>query len=146
MAPKATYTNPGFTNIAPYSTPLQARISAKFCVAAALLGRPIHEYGYYANTADPEVLALADKIDLAEDIQDKERVQLEVVYDGTAHCMRAAEAETLRPTADKIVAKFRRIAADSLGSRTDSVLDAVLHLESMQNIRELTDQLRPEKS
>jgi 2-methylcitrate dehydratase PrpD len=143
--PRATYTNPGLLNVAPYATPLQARISAKFTVAAALLGRPIHEHDFYANTGDPDVLALSHKIDLEENREDNESAYMQIVCDGKTYDVAGTEAETLRPTTEKIIAKFKRLTANFLGTQADAVLDAVLHLDSIRDIREVTDLLRAEK-
>jgi 2-methylcitrate dehydratase PrpD len=142
LAPHSTYTNPGFQNVAPFKTPLHARISARFCTAAALLGKPIDQYGFYANTTDPEVLALAEKIDLLEPTADVEHVYMEIIYDGEKHRLAGVEMETLLPTTEKVVAKFTRLTADFFGAGVDQVLDTILNLERVTRIRELTDQLR----
>ncbi len=143
LAPEAAYTNPGYRNVAPYRTNLQARVSARFCTAAALLRKPVESHDFYEQSrSDPQILALAEKIDLVEPTNDTERVALEVIHDGERLYMTATQAETMRPTMDKIVSKFRRLTADFLGKRTDQVIDTVLGLERIKNIRELTDQLR----
>lgn len=142
QAPDATYTNPGFQNVAPFKTPLHARISARFCTAAALLGRPIDQYGFYASTTDPDVLALAEKIDLLEPTADIEYVHMEIICDGEKHRLAGVEMETLLPTTEKVVAKFRRLTAEFLDKRADQVLDTILNLERLTKIRDLTDQLR----
>lgn len=144
QAPDATYTNPGFQNVAPFSSPLQARISARFTVAAALLGKPIEQYGFYANTAEPEVLALADRIDLVEPSADTdaERVFLEIVYDGKTHRLEGVEMETMLPTTEKVVAKFKRLTEEYFGKRTSHIVDLILNIERVSRLRELTEFLR----
>lgn len=141
-APQATYTNPGFRNVAPYRTQLQARVSARFCTAAALLGKPVESHEFYDHPTDPEVLALAEKIELLEPSNDTERVFLEVVHDGRKLDAVGVEVDTMRPTTEKIVSKFRRLAGGFLGQRTDAVIDLVLNLERAKSVRALTDQLR----
>jgi 2-methylcitrate dehydratase PrpD len=142
QAPEATYTNPGFQNIAPFGTPLQARISARFCTAAALLGKPIDQYGFYANTIEPEVLTLAGRIDLLEPAEDTERVYLEILYDGVVHRLTGVEMETMLPTTAKVVAKFKRLTGDFFGKRLDQVLEMILNLDRVTEVRELSDLLR----
>lgn len=142
QAPDATYTNPGYQNSAPFKTPLDARISAKFCTAAALLGKPIDQHAFYANTTEPQVLALAEKIDLLKPTEDTEHVFMEIIYDGEKYRLTGVELETMLPTTEKIVAKFKRLTADFFGKRMDQVIDTVLNLDRVAQIRELTDQLR----
>jgi 2-methylcitrate dehydratase PrpD len=142
QAPDATYTNPGFQNVAPFKSPLHARISAKFCTAAALLAKPIDEYGFYANTTDPEVLALAEKIDLLKPSTDIEHVYMEIIYDGEKHRLAGVEMETMLPTTEKVAAKFTRLTTEFFGKRVDRVRDTILNLDRVARIRELTDQLR----
>jgi 2-methylcitrate dehydratase PrpD len=142
QAPDATYTNPGFQNAAPFSTPLQARISARFCTAAALLGKPIDQYDFYLNVTEPEVLALADKINLLEPTGDTEQVHLEILYDGEMHRLTGVEMETLLPTTAKVVAKFKHLTIDFFGGRMGQVLNTVLNLDRVAQIRELTDLLQ----
>jgi len=141
-APEANFTNPGYRNVAPYDTELQARVSARFCTSAALLRKPIESHAFYENTSDQAILALADKIDLISHSNDTERVDLEVIHDGEYLTITGVDGETLRPTINKIVAKFRRLTIDFLGKRTDQVIDTVLNLERVKNIRELTDLLQ----
>jgi 2-methylcitrate dehydratase PrpD len=145
-APLATFTNPGYTNTAPFGTPLQARISARFCVAAALLGRPVDEYKFYEHTDDADVLALAGKIELIEPPERTptagDEVRLDIVAAGkTYHCA-GVEMDMLRPSTERVVAKFRRLAEPALGKGTEQVLDRVFNLEALAHIRQLTDALR----
>jgi 2-methylcitrate dehydratase PrpD len=144
-APQATYTNPGFKNVAPFATQLQAHISARFCTAAALLGKPLESQALYQCTSDPDVLTLAEKIELLEPSDDTERVYLEVTYDGTTLCKTGMEMDTMRPSLEKAIAKFRRLTADLPGARSGQLIDTVLNLERVKHIRELTDQLQGAK-
>ena len=143
-APELTYTNPGFTNVAPFRTHLQAVVSSRFCVAAALLGRPVGEYAFYdSNREDAEVLALAARVELRRgEPEAGDRIELEVVHGGRTLAIRGMENETLKPAKDKIVAKFHRLAGGFLGSRTDPVLDMVMSLETLANVRMLTAKLK----
>jgi 2-methylcitrate dehydratase PrpD len=141
-APKDTFENPGFQNIAPYGNQLQARTSASFCTAAALLGKPVDEHDFYDRTTDPEVLALAAKVELLPPSADTERVTVQVVCGAETFEISALQMEMLRPTTEKIVAKFRRLAAPAFGDNADRVIDTVMHLEQVTHIAELTELLR----
>ena len=55
------------------------------------------------------------------------------------------EREILHPSQEKVVAKFKRLASGFLGTKTEKIIDQVLHLERIKKISELTDQLRPDK-
>jgi 2-methylcitrate dehydratase PrpD len=144
-APWLTLTNPGYTNVAPHQTPLKARISARFTVAAALLGRPVDEYAYYENTSDADVLALSDRIDLLDPAEGQDgRVDLEVVCAGASHRISGLEMDSLTPTTDKIIAKFRRLTAGHMpAEKSEALLNMVLTLEDLPHIGALTALLRP---
>lgn len=143
-APDLTYTNPGFTNVAPFKTHLQAVVSARFCTAAALLGKAVESHELYDQLEDREVLALAGKIELDLRPTDRERIDIEVTQrDGTV-CAGGIEHDTLFPTKDKILAKFRRLTSTLLVD-TEKVISTVMELESVDDIRVLTDLLRTER-
>jgi hypothetical protein len=138
-APLATLTNPGYQNVAPYETPLKARISARFTVAAALLGRPVDEYSYYENKSDPQVIALEKQIHLLDPAGDQNgRVDLEVMCGGVAYRLSGLEMDSLRPTTEKIVAKFQRLTAHLPAAQAERILQMVMSLEDIPDIAELT--------
>ncbi|SAI74485.1 catabolic enzyme [Bordetella ansorpii] len=140
----ATFTNPGFTNVAPYASALHARISARFCVAAALLGRPIDEYGYYENLRDEGVLTLADRIELGRDSQLEDEVVVDIATkDGRRLRMTGSEGETMKPSMEKTEIKFRRIAAPACHGRAEQIIDMVNQLEHIGDVNDLTALLRP---
>lgn len=144
-SPELTHTNPGFTNAAPYETHLQAVVSARFCTAAALLGRPVEEHDFYDRLGDAEVLALAEKIELRPRPRDAERVEIEVVQRGGRLKAVGIENDTLRPTPDKVIAKFRRLTANVEGLDRDAVVETVLRLDQVTRIRDLVGLLTPGK-
>jgi 2-methylcitrate dehydratase PrpD len=144
-APWLTLTNPGYTNVAPYQTPLKARISARFTVAAALLGRPVDEYAYYDQTSDAQVLALSDKIVLLDPAPDQDgRVDLEVICAGSAYQVSGLEMDSLTPTTEKIVAKFRRLTAHLPGDRGEQLLQMILALDDVRHVSDLAALWRSE--
>lgn len=141
-SPEATHTNPGFTNVAPYRTHLQAVVSARFCTAAALLGRPVESHEYYDELADEEVLALAEKIELRAQDRDRERVEIEVRQrDGKVHAG-GIENDTLFPTHEKVTAKFRRLAGEVPGLDAERVIESVMALDRAPDVHALMALLR----
>jgi 2-methylcitrate dehydratase PrpD len=139
-APLATLTNPGYQNVAPFATQLQARISVRFTVAAALLGRPVERYDYYDATDDAQVLALAQRIDLLEP-QSETQVCVEVEADRTYE-LRGEEMDHLRPSLEKTVAKYRRLTDGLPAGTRDDLLDALLHVEEAPDVSRMTRLLR----
>lgn len=143
-APDLTYTNPGFLNDKPYKTHLQAAISARFCTAAALLGKPVETYALYDQLDEPEVLALAEKIELVNRPGDRDRLDLEVVQKNATFRASGVEHDTLFPSKDKVLAKFRRLTGP-LPIDTEKVVAVMMELEKVDDIRVLTDLLRTSK-
>jgi 2-methylcitrate dehydratase PrpD len=138
-----TYTNPGFTNRPPYESSLQARVSARFCIAAALLGRSIDQFDFYENYADPEVLELGERIDLVLDRERKDTVTVAIEHDGEQLSIEGSEGATLRPTREKVIAKYRRLAVPVLGRQVAAdVEERVLSLEHLTDLHDLTTPLR----
>ncbi len=143
VSPELTHTNPGFTNVAPFRTHLQAVVSARFCTAAALLGKPVEEHDFYDRLEDPEVLALARKIELEPHPSDTERVAIEVDTPGGVVRAEGIENDTLRPSNDKIVAKFHRLAGAVPAGVRERIVETVMRLEQVTDIRELVSLLSP---
>ena len=138
-APEATYTNPGFTNPGPIRNQLPIVVGPRHCTAAALLGRPVEQYDFYDRLDDEPVNALAARIELRiGDPARGDEVVVEVRHRGRVLRAAGAECETLRPSADKVIAKFRRLT-DRLGPpQVDRLLDAVLSLDRLDSVRTLT--------
>lgn len=142
-SPELTHANPGFTNVAPFRTHLQAVVSARFCTAAALLGKPVEEHDFYDRLEDPEVLALAEKIELEPHPTDTERVAIEVRTAGGVLRADGIENDTLRPSNEKIVAKFHRLAGAVPASVRERIVGTVMGLEREDGIRGLMALLSP---
>jgi hypothetical protein len=108
-----------------------------------LLGKPIDDFNFYDDVGDCEVIAMAERIDLTRDVARSDQVSIVIeTNDGRKLSIDGSEGETLHPTESKIIAKFRRVAGPVLGARTDDVLDAVMALEKLPRIRDLTARLR----
>jgi len=138
-----TYTNPGFTNQAPFGSALQARVSARFCVAAALLGRPIDDFGLYDHFDDPGILALMDRIDLELDPAGGDSVTVAIDLGRDVVRARATEGEALAPSEQKITEKFRRLATGNPDIEHKGIEWNVMGLDQLDDVRDLTRQLRP---
>ena len=136
-SPELTHTNPGFTNVAPYQTHLQAVVSARFCTAAALLGRPVEDYDYYDELQDPELLHLAEKIELRMREHDTDTVDVEVFQTDGVIRASGTENETLFPSLDKVIEKFFRITSDLPGLDRDRIVETVMTLDQVADIQEL---------
>lgn len=141
-SPELTHTNPGFINEGPYETHLQAVVSARFCTAAALLGRAVEDYDYYDNVGDPEVIALGKKIELRMRTTDRHRVDVEVIQGNGVLRASGIETETLFPTADKVIAKFMRITKHLDWLERDRIVETVLALDQLAEIGSLTALLK----
>ena len=140
-APVATLTNPGYQNVAPFSTALQARISARFTIAAAILGRPVETYKYFDQVHDVGVLELASRIELMEPGDDAS-VWVEVHSQGKAYEASANEMDHLRPSLEKTITKFERLTADLPSDRAVLLLKTILNLDRLPSIASLSSQLR----
>ncbi len=140
-APLETLTNPGYQNVAPFASQLQARISVRFCVAAALLGRPVDTYAYFDQLDDAQVLALAERIDLLPP-EDTRSVFVEVLHDGKSYSEEGFEMDHLLPSQEKIIAKFRHLTAGLPAGLSEKLLDSVMNLEKLPGLRSVTALLR----
>ena len=136
-SPELTHTNPGFTNVAPYQTHLQAVVSARFCTAAALLGRPVEDYDYYDELQDPELLQLAEKIELRMSEHNDDTVDVEVYQTDGVLRASGTENETLFPSLDKVIAKFFRITSGLPGLKRDQIVETVMALDRVADIEDL---------
>ena len=142
-APLATLTNPGYQNVAPFATQLQARISARFTVAATLLGRPVGSYKYFDQVDDAEVLALAERIELLPPGESMEEVRVEVqCTDGRSFDTTGLEMDHLMPSPERTMAKYRRLTDGLPAAPVQRLLDTVMALEHLADVRALGAQLR----
>lgn len=130
----------------PFATPIQALMSMQFCAAAAILGRPINTPWFIAEHCDdPEVAEVAAKVQLV--CEEGRSVPRFEVYTRDGRTLVAEEPTPDRsihiPTTATMQQKFRTLAANALGeAATEEVIDLVLNLDSLHDIRELTAKLR----
>jgi hypothetical protein len=89
--------SPRVDQLPPYGSMLQAQMAARFTAAAALLGRPVDDVGYFANAmndAEALALALAARIDLRESPDNS--VSLEMgLREGSTRVIRSSSSQGL---------------------------------------------------
>jgi 2-methylcitrate dehydratase PrpD len=135
--------SPGVSREGSFPNMLAAQMSARFTAAAALLGKPVDNPGFFAeNHANPEIESLTRRIDL-EPTQDgsvsvriKLRGEPEMVLDGD-------KSRVLFPSDDEIRARFLKRAMPVLDRSTESVADSIASLETLGRVRTLSAALAP---
>ena len=134
--------SPGVAASGPYDTMLQRQMSARYSVAAALLGRPVDDPRYFANPVpDDEVLGLAGKVDL--EVSEDDEVQIALTLSGgESASLTGRRAEILFPDAATIRSRFLVRVASVLGDDSASrVLDIASRLRDVRDAAVLTGAL-----
>lgn len=134
---------PGTDYAGPFQTNTHAALSAQFCGAAALLGRPVHQYELYIHQhSDPEIYTLAQKIKVAGE-ENREIIRIEVTCrDGKEYSMEGSGEEVLIPTDEHVRTKFRRNTSHIIGEKSaNEIINVVSDLDKCGSIRELTEML-----
>ena len=129
----------------PFANHFQAGMSLQFCAAATILGRPVTSFRFYAESyGDPEVAELVKKVELlCEEGRTKPRFEV-YTQDGKLY---VSEEETIdraihTPTRKNMEQKFRALASESRsGGRIEQIIDMVMNLEQLDDLRELTARL-----
>lgn len=109
--------SPGVASSGPYTTMLQRQMSARFSVAAALLGRKVDDPRYFASAdSDSEAERLAEQVELATSVSDV--VQIEVTLAGTPEPLRLAgrRDSILFPGAAEVRQRFVGRVSSVIGS------------------------------
>ena len=134
--------SPGVAQSPPYASMLQLQMAARFTTAAALLGRPVDEVGYFANAlSDAEAMALAGRIMLEESSDTGISIEI-TMSDGTRNLFPSDSSDGLYPSTQTIIDRFSRRAKFALGEHTQQVIGLVRDLESVSDVRTLTVLLR----
>lgn len=131
---------PGSDVPPPYQSMFQAQMSAQFCLAAALLGKPVADpLFYFQHYDDPDIAALAKKIELVgEADRGTYQLRLEVyLRGGGQEVIEEDRSARLRPTLEETVQRFQALAGGALGARTQAVLEQALNLEVAPNLTTL---------
>jgi 2-methylcitrate dehydratase PrpD len=125
--------SPGVATSGPYLTMLQRQMSARFSVAAALLGREVDDPRYFASASDDtEVLDLAARVELIPSTADV--VELEVRVSGGRESLRLAgrRESILFPDSTEVRERFTSRVTSVIGSRAAtsalSAIDSILDL------------------
>jgi 2-methylcitrate dehydratase PrpD len=137
------YDVPGVMAAPPYHDQLQAQMSAKFTVCAALLGRPVTETRYFRESfGDPEVEQVARKTSLLVNETGEDKVTVEVVLkDGRTILMRSDDVVDMGWEKD-MRARFKRLASAKLRETAHTVCEVVETLETEPDIGRLMQLLR----
>ena len=134
---------PGTNYPGPFTTRFQATMSAQFCIAAAFSGKPVMSYSFYdTGYDDSEVSELVKKVELVGE-KGRNNIRIEVtLLDGKQYSVEGGGEEILTPDVDRTKVKFQNLACDFLGKKKmDRVIDMILNLDKLENIKELTRQL-----
>lgn len=140
-------TGAGNNSAGPFANQFQAQMSTQFCLAAALLGKPVEKPDFFVNHyQDPEVLALAEKVELAaEKGRDWLNPRIEVVLKGGAADYIEGDCRPeLVPDWQSAERNFMNHSVALLGrARAAGVVDAVRNLERLSNVVSFTSLLSP---
>jgi 2-methylcitrate dehydratase PrpD len=130
--------SPGVDQPPPYGSMLQAQMAARFTAAAALLGRPVEDVGYFATaTEDAEAMALAARIELRESADESVALELRL-SGGPVQVFRSSSSAGLFPSSEVITERFRKRAEDAIGDRAALAAKLIEQIESIDDVRELT--------
>jgi 2-methylcitrate dehydratase PrpD len=133
--------SPGVDQRPPYGSMLQAQMAARFTAAAALLGRPVDDVGYFVDAMnDAEAVALAGRIDLVESPDDSVLLELEL-REGAKRVFGSSSSQGLYPSWDVLLARFRTRAEAAIGDRAPLAVALIEQVESIDDVRQLTDLL-----
>lgn len=132
----------GHNYTGPFTSRIQAVVSAQFLTASALLDKPVASHTFFDNYNDPEVVELTKKIELVgEKGRDSTTVEV-TLRDGRQYSIQSSGVEVIVPTANRIMAKFDHIASAVLGKeKAGKISNIVSNLDTVNNIRQLTKEL-----
>ena len=132
----------GSNTYPPYASPLAAQMSHQFCIASALLGRPVEDPLYYQECyQEPEVCTLARKVRMIDQGLSRPRLELEL-EDGRVYAEASRTDHPVigyLPEIDRIKEKYRTHTQRFPGlERAQGILERILHLEQLKNTAELS--------
>jgi 2-methylcitrate dehydratase PrpD len=130
--------SPGVSRVPPFANMLQAQMSARFTLAAALLGRPVEDPRFFQRSyGDPDLTALAGRIELVPTDQTEIRVEIERT-EGAPVVLSSFGSDVLFPSDEEIRSRFLTSAVPAIAERADAIVAVVDKLEAVADIRELT--------
>ncbi len=137
--PASTRATSGKDNLPPFHNYTMAQMSLRFCVASALMKRPVTSIDYFREHYDDrEVWDLAYRIQVVGD-EGRKVTALEVhLDDGRTLSLEEDRSYKWRPNTENLKTLFRDMAGKSLGQRTEAVIDSIMGLDELDDVRELT--------
>jgi 2-methylcitrate dehydratase PrpD len=134
--------SPGVSRSAPPDNMLSAQMSARFTVAAALMGLPVDDPMFFQRSfGDPKIAALTQRIDLVPAKDDRVTVSVLLRSGQTVH-LENAGLKVLFPDAAAVRAKFLKRAEPVIGRKAEDAAALIDDLENLGDIRALTEALR----
>jgi hypothetical protein len=132
---------PAWLQDPPYQNLLQAQLSAKFTAIAALLRRPVSELGYFRDSFDDaEVRAVIERSSFV--VGDGTDIEIVVTLRTGESVRVSAETGFGDPSHDLLRDRFVSLSDLYLGDRAVEVRTIIDSLEEVEDITELTEQLR----
>lgn len=118
----------------PYTNMFQAQMSHQFCIAAALLDKPVTDYRFFAERhADPDVAALAAKVELVGESGRKWPVIEIHMRNGKRHVLQADQSHPrigFIPSLKGDIDRLHTLAEPVIGrQQVLQIIDAVLQLD-----------------
>jgi 2-methylcitrate dehydratase PrpD len=135
---------PGIDAHPPYRGGFSAMMSAQFCLASALLKKPVNSFKFFNECyADPDVAELAKKIELVGE-EGRGMTRLEVyLEDGREYHIEEDASDILIPTWENTETKFRSLASEALREeRISEIINMVKALDTLGNMQQFTCKLR----
>jgi 2-methylcitrate dehydratase PrpD len=133
---------PGNTYLGPFRNQFQAQMSTQFCLAAALMGKPMISPDFYVHHYDDaEIFKVARKVDLViEEGRDWFSPRIEVILkNGQQYIGEENRLTKFIPNWEMAVKSFTLNAENSIGEdKTAKVIETVTNLDKLGSIGVLT--------
>ena len=133
----------GKDNLPPFRNITMAQMSLRFCVAAALLKRPVKSFEFFRDHYDdPEVSDLAYRVQVMGD-EARKVPSLEVcLEDGKRIKLEEDRSHKFDPDTKQLEEFFQTLVGNASGDqRAAELRDAIMGLDEAKDIHELTDKL-----
>lgn len=135
--------SPGVSRVPPFANMLQAQMSARFTVAASLMGQPVDDPRFFQRAfADPVLTALSGRVELVPRDANCITVTVET-SNGEQRVMETDGARSLFPTAEVSRRRFLDDVGAAIGvDEASQLLSAIDALEDVGDVRTITETLR----
>ena len=141
--PASTRATAGKDSLPPYRNMTMAQMSLRFCVAAALLGRPVTSYEYFRDHYnDAEVEELAYRTQVVGE-EGRRIVALEVrLQEGKSIRLEEDRSYKWKPNTQALEKFFHETTKSVLDrSKGERIVDTIMGLDAVKDIHELTAQV-----